>query len=78
MKEYHWFQEMKALAVVKQPKGARLHETLTRWEYKEENGRLVKYEVRMTIRGDQQVAGEASLPLTYTPPYERLMKRDFY
>ena len=50
---------MKALAVVKQPKGARLHDTLTRWELKEENGRLVKYKVRMTIRGDQQVAGES-------------------
>ncbi len=36
---------------------------LTRWEYgkrvKEENGKLVKYKVRMTIRGDQQVAGES-------------------
>jgi hypothetical protein len=32
MKEYHGFQDMKALAVVKQPKGARLHGTLTRWE----------------------------------------------
>ena len=30
---------------------------MTRWEYKEENGKLVKYKVRMTIRGDQQVAG---------------------
>jgi hypothetical protein len=59
MKEYHWFQDMKALAIVKPPKGARLHDTLTRWEYKEENGKLVKYKVRMTIRGDQQVAGES-------------------
>ncbi len=42
---------MKALAVVKPPKGARLHDTLTRWEYKEENGKLVKYKIRMTIRG---------------------------
>jgi hypothetical protein len=52
-------QDMKALVVVKPPKGARLHDTLTRWEYKEENGKLVKYKVRMTIRGDQQVAGES-------------------
>jgi hypothetical protein len=59
MKECHWFQDMKALAIVKPPKGARLHDTLTRWELKEENGRLVKYKVRMTIRGDQQVAGES-------------------
>ncbi len=59
MKEFHWFQDMTALVVVKPPKGARLHDTLTRWEYKEDNGRLVKYQVRMMIRGDQQVAGES-------------------
>ncbi len=58
MKEYRWLQDMKALPVVKLPKGARLHGTLTRWEYKEENGKLVKYRVRMTIGGDQQVVGE--------------------
>jgi hypothetical protein len=51
-------QDMKALAIVKPPKGARLHDTLIRWEYKEESGKLVKYKVRMTISGDQQVAGE--------------------
>jgi hypothetical protein len=50
---------MKAQAIVNPPKGARLHDTLTRWEYKEENGKLVKYEVRMMMREDQQVAGES-------------------
>ncbi len=45
MKEYHGFQDMKALAIVKLPKGSRLHDTLTRWEYKEEKGKLVKYKV---------------------------------
>ncbi len=59
MEEYRGFQDMKALAIVKPPKGARLHDTLTRWEYKEENGKLAKYKVRMTIRGDQQVAGKS-------------------
>ena len=43
MTEDRWFQNMKALPVVKLPKGARLHDTLTRWEYKEVNGKLVKY-----------------------------------
>jgi hypothetical protein len=47
MKEYRGFQVMKALAVVKLPKGARIHGTLTRWLYKEENSKLVKYKVRM-------------------------------
>ena len=51
MKEYHGFQDMKALAIVKPPKGARLHDTSTRWKYKEENGKLVKYKVRMTTSG---------------------------
>ncbi len=54
-KEYLGFKDMKALAIVKQPKGARKLGTLTRWEYKEENGKLVKYKVCMTVRGDQQV-----------------------
>jgi hypothetical protein len=62
MKEYHGIQDMNALAIVKPPKGARLYDTLKRWEYKEENGKLVKYKVRTTMRGDQQV-------LTSTPPY---------
>jgi hypothetical protein len=50
---------MKALAIVKPQKGARVHGTLARWEYKEEtrNGKLVTCRVRMTIRGDQQMAG---------------------
>jgi hypothetical protein len=30
MKEYRGFQDMKVLAVVKPPKGARLHDTLIR------------------------------------------------
>jgi hypothetical protein len=76
MKEYRGSQDMKALVVVKLPKGVRLHGTLTRWEYKEENGKLVKYRVRMTKRGDQQVAGESfvatdgdwpTLPWSSTP-----------
>ncbi len=51
---------MKALANGKLPKGARILGTLsTRWEYKEENGKLVKYKVRMAVRGDQQVEGKS-------------------
>ena len=41
-KEYLRFKDMKALAVVKPPKGAKILGTLTRWEYKAENGKLVK------------------------------------
>ena len=39
-KVYHGIKDMKALAIVKPPKGARVFGTLTRWEYKEENGKL--------------------------------------
>ncbi len=68
MKEDRWFQDMKTLAVVKPPKGARLHDTLTRWKYKEKNGKLVKYKVRMSKRGDQLVAGESFVATDlYTP-----------
>jgi hypothetical protein len=59
---------MKALAMVKSPKGARLHDTLTRWEYKEENGKLVEYKVHMTTRGDQQVAGESFVATDFYAP----------
>jgi hypothetical protein len=61
-KEILGFKEMKALAIVKPPKVAKILGTLTRWEYKEENGKLVKYKVRMTVRGDQQVEGESIDP----------------
>ncbi len=68
MKKYHGFKDMKALAIVKPPKGARLHDTLTRWEYKLDNGKLMKYKVRMTIRGEQQVAGESFLATNLYAP----------
>ncbi len=51
-KEYRGFKDSNALAVVKLPKGARILGTLTRWDYKEDNGRLVKYKVCMVVRGD--------------------------
>ncbi len=50
-KEYLGFKDIKALAIIKTPKGARILGILTRWEYKVENGKLVKYKVRMTVRG---------------------------
>ena len=58
-KEYKGYKDCTTLAVVKPLKGARILGTLTRWEYKEDTCRLVKYKVRMVIRGDQQVEGES-------------------
>ena len=58
-KEYRGFKDSNALAIVKPPKGARLLGRLTRWEYKKDNSTLVKYKVRMVVRGDQQAEGES-------------------
>ena len=33
--------------------------TLTLWEYNEDNRTLVKFKVRMVVRGDQYVEGES-------------------
>ena len=41
-KEDRGFKDRNALAIVKPPKGARILGALTRWEYKEDNGTLVK------------------------------------
>ncbi len=57
--EYRGLKDSNTLAIVKTPKGARILGTLKLWEYKEDNGRLVKCKVRMVVRGDQQVKGES-------------------
>ncbi len=67
---------MKALAIIMQQKEASILGKLTRWEYKEEDGKLEKHKVRMTMRGDhQQVEGFNSSDL-YAPvlkAYEALL-----
>ena len=68
-KEYRGFKDSNALAIVKPPKEARILGTLTRWEYKEDNGTLVKYKVRMVVRGDQQVEGESFTASDLNAPY---------
>ncbi len=49
-------------------KGARIFGTLTRWEYKMENGKVVKCKVHMTVRGDQQVEGKSFDPADLYAP----------
>ncbi len=46
---------------------AKLHDTLTRWEYKEENGKLVKYKVQTTIRGISKWQVKASCHQSLRP-----------
>ncbi len=58
-KEYVGFQERKVFKVVRPRPGVKILGTLTRTEYKEDNGKFVKCKVRLVVRGDQQVAGES-------------------
>ena len=53
-KEYRGFMERDAFKVVRPEKGIKIHDTLTRLEYKEENGTFLKRKVRLCARGDQQ------------------------
>jgi hypothetical protein len=68
---------MKAQAIIKQQKEASILGKLTRWDYKEEDGKSVKHKVRMTIRGDQQVEEEGfDSSVVYAPvlrAYEALL-----
>jgi hypothetical protein len=64
-------KDRNALAIVKPPKGARILGILARWEYKEDNGTLLKYKVRIFVRGDQQVEGGSSTSSDLYPPAGR-------
>ncbi len=64
------------LPIVKPPKGARILGTMSRWEYKTVNGKLVNYKVHMTVRGDQQVEGRSFCPADlYTPDLKHYKAR---
>ena len=55
--EYLGFIERGVFKVVKPEPGVRIHDTITRLEYKEVNGDFLKVKARMCVRGDQQIAG---------------------
>ncbi len=42
---------------MKSEPGVKIHNTLTRLEYKEDNGDFLKVKARMCVTGDQQIAG---------------------
>ncbi len=58
-KEYQGFKERNAFKVVRPDKGIEIHDTLTRLEYKEENGTFLKRKVHLCARGDQQIEGKS-------------------
>ena len=55
--EYLGFVERGVFKVVKPEPGTRIHNTITRLEYKEDNSDFLKVKARICVRGDQQIAG---------------------
>ncbi len=55
--EYIGFKEQGVFKVVKPEQGVKILDTLTRLEYKEDNGEFIKCKARLCARGDQQVDG---------------------
>ena len=77
--EYLGFVEQGVFKKVKPEPGVKIHDTITRLEYKEDNGDFLKVKARMCVRGDldQQTAGVSfKEKLIYTHLCSRRLKRD--
>ncbi len=51
------FQQRKVFEVVLPEPGVKIHDTLAKIEYKEDNSEFLKDKVRLSARGDQQIPG---------------------
>ncbi len=67
-KEYQDFKERNAFKVLRPDKGIRIHDTLTRLEYKEDNGTFLKRKVRLCAKGIGRLKARVSNPPTFMPP----------
>jgi hypothetical protein len=56
-KEYKGFCERQAFNLVPAKPSVKIHDTITRLEYKEDQDSFLKRKVRLCARGDQQVKG---------------------
>ena len=55
--EYLGFQQREVFKIVKPEPWVRIHDTITRLEYKEDSWEFLKYKVRLCARGGQQIPG---------------------
>ena len=55
--EFLGFQQREVFKLVRPEPGVRIHDTLTRLEYKEDNDEFLKCKVRLCASGDQQISG---------------------
>ena len=55
--EYLGFQQREVFKIVDLEPGVRIHDTITRLEYKEDNGAFLECKVLLCTRGDQHIPG---------------------